>query len=168
MTKEIFYSWLKEFNVMMKQQNRHVILLLDNFSGHRIDSYSNVRVEFFPPNMTSHVQPCDAGIIKAFKDYFRAQMNKRIFERVEAVKSVEHFVKEVTVFDACDWTLEALKSVKKSTVINCFYKCKIVSEKAVVEETLVKQAAVGVPTSVTEDLQDYFCFDDDADLGWVG
>ena len=111
--------------------------------------------------MTSHVQPCDAGIIKTFKGYFRAQMNKRIFERVEAVQGVEQFVKEVTVFDACDWTLEALKSVKKSTVINCFYKCKVVPQKVSVEDSVAQQTLVGVPTPETDGIQDYFCFDDD-------
>ena len=111
--------------------------------------------------MTSHVQPCDAGIIKTFKRYFRAQMNRRIFERVEAVQGVEHFVKEITVFDACDWTMEALKSVKKSTVINCFYKCKVVPEKVSVEESSVQNILVGAPTSNADGIQDYFCFDDD-------
>ena len=162
MTKVIFTSWLDEFNAMMKDQDRHVLLLLDNFSGHGVDSLSNVKIKFFPPNMTSHVQPCDAGIIKTFKDHFRTQMNKRIFERVEAVTAVEQFVKEISIFDACDWTLEALKAVKKSTVINCFYKCKIVPEKVGAEESVVQQTVVGVPTSQEEDLQDYFCFDDDA------
>ena len=161
MTTAISTSWMEEFNGMMKKQNCHVLLLLDNFSGHRVDNLSNVKVKFFPPNMTSHVQPCDAGIIKSFKDYFRAQMNKRIFERVEAVSGVEQFVKEITIFDACDWTLEALKSVKKSTVINCFHKCRVVTEKASTELDLEQPICVGVPTSVTEDVQDYFCFDDD-------
>ena len=90
MTTAIFISWLEEFNALMKKNSRHVLLLLDDFSGHRVNNLSNMNIRFFPPNMTSHVQPCDAGIIKTFKGYFRAQMNNRIssvFKQSEVLKT---------------------------------------------------------------------------------
>ncbi|PLW51423.1 hypothetical protein PCASD_00281 [Puccinia coronata f. sp. avenae] len=33
-------------------------------------SLTNLEVHFFPPNLTSVLQPCDAGIIQAFKAYY--------------------------------------------------------------------------------------------------
>jgi hypothetical protein len=70
MQSSIFNSFLKSFNNMMRRENRHVILLLDNFSSHTVADYeglSNVRVHFLPPNTTSHLQPLDSGIIYSFK-----------------------------------------------------------------------------------------------------
>ena len=57
----------------MHLQNRKIILLLDNFSGHNIDySPTNIRLVFFAPNMTAFIQPLDAGIIRCFKAHYRA------------------------------------------------------------------------------------------------
>ncbi|KIK77705.1 hypothetical protein PAXRUDRAFT_165979, partial [Paxillus rubicundulus Ve08.2h10] len=60
--------WLKRFDLHMKQQKRHICLLVNNFSGDTV-SYQppNIHLEFFKPNMTSFVQPCDVGIIHCFK-----------------------------------------------------------------------------------------------------
>lgn len=50
----------------MKSENRKLVLLLDNCSSHNVNEVSNVRNVKFPPNMTSHVQPLDAGIIDSY------------------------------------------------------------------------------------------------------
>jgi len=66
----IFEIYLKNLNNMMQQSGRHILLLTDNASCHSIDiidSLSNVKVHFLPPNTTSHLQPMDAGIIYSFK-----------------------------------------------------------------------------------------------------
>lgn len=61
-----------------------VLLLMDNCPGHYnmplIESVlkkHNVRVEFFPPNVTSLHQPCDMGIIAAPKAYYKRTMLQR-------------------------------------------------------------------------------------------
>ncbi|POW15152.1 hypothetical protein PSTT_02382 [Puccinia striiformis] len=73
MTAEIFQRWLKSWNSKLKEEDRNILLLLDNFRGHTLPDggLSHIRVEFFSPNLTSHVQPLDAGIIKCFKSYYR-------------------------------------------------------------------------------------------------
>ena len=41
---------------------RKVLLLIDNASSHYVSYQSrNVKVMFLPPNMTSKIQPLDAG-----------------------------------------------------------------------------------------------------------
>lgn len=63
----------------MIRQHRSIILLIDNFSGHYIDyKPKNIRLEFFAPNMTSFVQPLDAGIIRCFKAYYRRAFCLRV------------------------------------------------------------------------------------------
>jgi hypothetical protein len=55
---------------------------LDNFSGHTpvekiLDHirFRNTTILYLPPNMTSKIQPCDAGIIRNFKAYYRRRFN---------------------------------------------------------------------------------------------
>jgi len=72
MTGEVFANALEELDARMKQTNRKILLLLDNFSGHkwREEKVTNIEVLFFSPNLTPFVQPADAGIIHCLKAIF--------------------------------------------------------------------------------------------------
>lgn len=51
----------------MKDLKSHVLLILDNFSGHFVEDLytpTNVKLCFLPPNATSVLQPLDGGIIR--------------------------------------------------------------------------------------------------------
>jgi len=60
-------------------EGRHFLLIMDNFSAHELavtlvsgkQGLSNVRIEWLPPNTTSHWQPMDQGIIASFKTKYR-------------------------------------------------------------------------------------------------
>jgi len=70
MQRSIWSAFLKQLNQIMKNQNRHILLLVDNAPCHRIDEelhLTNVTVHPLPENTTAHLQPCDAGIICSFK-----------------------------------------------------------------------------------------------------
>ncbi|GAU95610.1 hypothetical protein RvY_07200 [Ramazzottius varieornatus] len=67
MTKAVFTPWLKELNERTEKQNRKILLLLDNASGHNVDNLSHVRLVYLPPNQTSRIQPLDQGTIKVFQ-----------------------------------------------------------------------------------------------------
>ena len=71
MTKEIFHQLMEKWNAELVESSKKILLLVDNFSGHKIDSLSNIRIEFLPPNITSKVQPLDLGIIANFNHYFK-------------------------------------------------------------------------------------------------
>ncbi|GAU89387.1 hypothetical protein RvY_01942 [Ramazzottius varieornatus] len=129
MTTSIFNSWLDWLNADMVKQDRHVLLVVDNFIAHKVSSRSNVMSHFFPPNCTARAQPLDVGIIKSFTDYFEKHLFQRVFEKLPVINGVEDFVKALTVFGAVDWAMEAWKSVKPSTIVNCFHKCKMVDQK---------------------------------------
>ena len=129
MNMHIFENILDRLNLEMICQNRRVLLFVDNFSGHKVASRSNVTLEFFPPNITSVAQPLDAGIIKANKDFFRREMFKDLRDKLHTFSDVSEYIKNVTVYEACIWSVSALKSVKLSTWKNCFIKCQFVSEE---------------------------------------
>ena len=73
MTTEIFHGWLSQFNSQMNSEKRNILLLVNNFSGNSLPKggLSNIQLKFFSPNLTTHVQPMDAGIIKAFKSHHK-------------------------------------------------------------------------------------------------
>lgn len=72
MTKRIFKTWIKRFDINMKEQNRKILLIQDNFSGHIIDfQLRNIELYYLPPNMTAVLQPLDAGMIHRFKTHWR-------------------------------------------------------------------------------------------------
>ncbi|EIW65530.1 hypothetical protein TREMEDRAFT_36159 [Tremella mesenterica DSM 1558] len=83
----IFGRWLQAFDCEMRSQNLHILLMVDNFRGHEVPlGITNIRVEFFAPNLTAHVQPLDAGIIAAFKAHYRMQFCRRALHRFEEGK----------------------------------------------------------------------------------
>uniref|UniRef100_A0A1B6D5P3 DDE-1 domain-containing protein n=1 Tax=Clastoptera arizonana TaxID=38151 RepID=A0A1B6D5P3_9HEMI len=72
MTSELFEEWLLKLDNNFHKQNRTIILFIDNSTAHNsIPIMGNVKVIFFPPNMTSVVQPMDQSVIKNFKHFYR-------------------------------------------------------------------------------------------------
>jgi hypothetical protein len=134
MTSDIFENWLKRWNSKLKEEKRHILLLLDNFSGHTIPEggVSNIRVEFFSPNLTSHVQPLDAGIIKCFKSYYRKKAISRtitIFsDKSESFTTPVKDLFTVNQLTAMKMARKAWQSVSSQTVQNCWGKTKITEQ----------------------------------------
>lgn len=120
MTKEIFNNWLLELDKDMKKKKKKIALLVDNCTPHNHPpKLKNVSLFYFPPNCTSILQPLDLGIIKCFKGYYR----KRIVQNV--VFNLDNKVENpfaVDVKNACDWIASSWKSVKQSTIRNCWKK----------------------------------------------
>ena len=64
MTSEIFTAWIKKFDCSMHQQDRRVLLFVDNCRAHpHVTQLKATKLVFLPPNTTAKLQPCDQGII---------------------------------------------------------------------------------------------------------
>jgi len=66
----------------MRCQNQNILLLVDNVPTHALDEtthLTNITIEHLPPNITSHLQPCDQGIINSFKVRNVVDLNIIIF-----------------------------------------------------------------------------------------
>lgn len=107
----------------MESQKRHICLFIDNFSGHFI-SYEphNITLEYFEPNLTSFVQPLDAGIIWCFKAYYRRAFCTRAIELDEA--GAENIYK-INLLEGMLMVKEAWKAVSDETIRNCWDHTKI-------------------------------------------
>jgi hypothetical protein len=71
MVTKIYQEWLRDWDEKLQWQGRHILLLQDNFSAHiKPDGLTNVHVENFTANLTAHVQPNDASIMRCFKAHY--------------------------------------------------------------------------------------------------
>lgn len=78
MTTILFTEFLKRFDRKMVLEGREVLLFLDNATSHADVNLKNVKLVFFPPNMTSDVQPLDQGVIQCFKLLYRKQLMRHL------------------------------------------------------------------------------------------
>ncbi|OAD66156.1 Homeodomain-like DNA binding domain-containing transcription factor, partial [Phycomyces blakesleeanus NRRL 1555(-)] len=128
MTRSIFHVFLRCFDHAMKAQKRKVLLILDNFSGHIVDYTStNVELLFLPPNTTSHLQPLDGGIIRAFKAYFKRKQYAKAYQYIGMIQNGNQDkigpidkIFEIDQLWAMKWIREAWESVSAKTIENCW------------------------------------------------
>jgi hypothetical protein len=106
------------FDGMMRAQQRKVCLHLDNFSGHYIEyEPTNVKLNYFKPNLTAWVQPLDAGIIRCFKAHYRRRFCEEALKR-DAIGEADIYSFDLleTLHMACD----AWNDVTPETIKNCW------------------------------------------------
>lgn len=116
---EEYVRWLDE-----QMHGRKILLVVDNCPAHsnNIQGLQNIELFFLPPNMTSKIQPCDAGIIRAFKMYYRKRFYRKILEGYELdISSPE----KINVLDAINLAVSAWRNVQQEAIANCFRHCKI-------------------------------------------
>lgn len=124
MSSDIFYQIMKKMNNQFKNQNRKVLILLDQSPAHPklLSCFENITFLFLPKNTTSVMQPLDLGIIHSLKCHYRNILCQHIL----AYNENNNF--KYSIYD-CIKTLEkAWNKVSSTTIINCFKKSKIFNE----------------------------------------
>lgn len=129
MTGDIFRHWLAKWNGQLRRANRKVLLLVDNFSGHKFDASitTNIHVEYFAPNLTAHVQPMDAGIICCFKAHYRRHFLHRSLDIFSTGASNFH---DISVLQAMRLVHTAWGDVSDETIAHCWHKSGILPVNA--------------------------------------
>ena len=124
MTAELFIDWLKVFDRQMRLAGRNVILLVDNAASHSQGDLqlTNVRLHHLPPNTTAHIQPMDAGIIKAFKAHYRKLLVKHYIDCAEDDRD-----QTVNLREALHMVKTAWDSVTCRTIANCYRHVNILA-----------------------------------------
>lgn len=123
MTSVLFDEYVRYLD--RKMHGRKFLLVVDNCPAHPkiVEGLQNVELFFLPPNMTSKIQPCDAGIIKAFKMHYRRRLYRMILEGHELGQSNPE---KLNVLDAINLAVSAWTiNVQQETIANCFRHCKI-------------------------------------------
>lgn len=141
MTSSVFGAWLKRFDEQMRNDGRHVLLLLDNVSSHKVvEGLTNVSIHMLPPNTTSHLQPQDAGIIQAFKKAIDKVRRRYIVDRFDEMLTFNVHNKEdierdfdslyvVDVLTAMTWAKQAWAAVTSTTIAHCWQHTGIVDDE---------------------------------------
>jgi len=117
MNQIIFEQWLINLNARFRIQRRKV--LIDNAPSHKWDHtlrLDNICVEFLPPNLTSHIQPMDAGIIASFKARYRALHIQHLVNAFEEQGQLE----KINIRQAIDFAMGAWNGVQQETITNCW------------------------------------------------
>ena len=84
---------------------------------------SNVKMVFLPPNMTSSLQPCDAGIIAALKAHYRRRLMRHVLAEMDEARTATELSKRVDILDAIRWVHLEWASVSDTAIVKCFGKC---------------------------------------------
>ena len=109
----------------MRHQKRKILLFMDNASSHGHLKLKNIKLQFFPANTTSKLQPMDQGIIQATKLKYRKRQLRKTIVAMEKDKAIyaSQLLKEVDVLQAIYWIKQAWDDVKAGTIQKCFKNC---------------------------------------------
>lgn len=130
MTVALYRDWLLSWDSELRAAKRHVILLQDNFSGHiEPEGLTNIRVENFRPNLTAHVQPNDAGIIRCFKAHYRGKFISRAIDRYDGGVTPA-LIYDLDQLEAMRLADAAWRDVGSQTIANCWRKTGILPDTA--------------------------------------
>lgn len=132
MTKNILMSWLKDWNDELKQQNRQIVLVMDNASSHRkiddegFEQFKNIRIVYLPPNLTSLIQPLDSGIIALFKHKYRTRMVNRMIDNEPTMTKIDEIMKLSCITE--DEMKALVKQRRNLTNINLYEVQSLIEE----------------------------------------
>lgn len=141
MTGSLFENWLLKLDKKFKKEKRKVILFIDNCTAHNtIALMENVKVIFFPANMTSVIQPMDQGIIKNLKYFYRRLLVEDILTGDDDALKIK-----LDVLQASRMCKKAWDQVTPETIKNCFRKAGFVKNEND-EESSVETSAETMPS----------------------
>lgn len=162
MTSEIFGNWLLDLDKKCRNEKRTILLFIDNCTAHTsIPKMGNVKILFFPPNMTSVLQPMDQGVIKNFKHFYR----RIVVQKILAEENMDKNGKvKIDILQASRMCKSAWDKVKESTIANCFRKGGFIPKKEVVvvnEETIREDGLEEVEKIQDKNFAEFIDMDED-------
>lgn len=176
MNCNLFEKWIMELDKRFTQEKRKVLLFVDNCSAHGKsvkEKLISIRLEFFPPNVTSILQPMDMGIIRTIKVYYRHAIVRNLLNLMDQNKPNE----QINLLDAINIVSNVWDTKINSTIIkNCFRKAGFVDLSVGKEDNVPLQNffeaehdyeafRVLMPESITCTFEDYVDMDEDVMVG---
>ncbi|TYZ61134.1 hypothetical protein PybrP1_008852 [[Pythium] brassicae (nom. inval.)] len=152
MTADMFAAWLAVWNAELLAQERHVLLLVDSYSGHKLGKkvFSNVQLEYFGARVTEIVQPfCDAagGVARAFKACYRRlavlRAADRLMSAIDFADRERAF--EIDQLAAMDLVARAWPLVSSETITGCWRNARILPMDQASSRTEVRPSKLALP-----------------------
>jgi hypothetical protein len=130
MTGKIWGEWVHQIDSRMRSLGRHIALIIDNCAAHvEVTGLTNIKIINLPPNTTTSLQPCDQGIIQAFKKRYRSRLLKQTLAAYEA-----QMEPELNLRQAIDILNNAWNEVTFNTIANCWRHAGFVRSADAVNE----------------------------------
>jgi hypothetical protein len=128
MTTVLYQEWLGRWDQILRQQQRSILLLQDGFSAHNPpDTLTNIRIAKFAPNLTAHIQPADAGIIRNFKAHYRRQFVTYAIDRYDTGITPAD-IYNLNILQSIRMAEAAWRDVDTTTIRNCWMKTGILPD----------------------------------------
>ena len=125
MCKDFFEDIMYCFNEYIKNQNKKVLLFLDNAPVHKVNlTLSHVKLCFLPKNTTPLLQPLDRGIIAVIKRKYKDKLITKFINDYEANQK-----SKIDLITAIIWLKNIWDSIPNSTIRNCFMSSGFKNEK---------------------------------------
>nr|CCA25693.1 jerky putative [Albugo laibachii Nc14] len=134
MNTELLTNWIERFSERMKSEGRHVLLLLDNVSSHRvIVPLSNVT---FKSKLEQLKTRYIVGKFDELLDKAAEIGNENVETQIESLYTVD-------VLQAMQWAQETWETVTSTTDANCWHHTKIIDDELYEIVESIKQVALG-------------------------
>ncbi|XP_053388206.1 tigger transposable element-derived protein 6-like [Mercenaria mercenaria] len=145
-------DWLKELDRTMRAQNRKILLLLDNAPVHPKVTLENVKLQFFPANTTSALQPMDAGITHTVKLKYRQRQLQHVLLEMEKqpTKLGPKILRDITILQAIYWINAVWQEVRADTIQKCFANCGF-TEASVSDVSVVNDSECDTVFDIEDD-----------------
>ncbi|TYZ62975.1 hypothetical protein PybrP1_008113 [[Pythium] brassicae (nom. inval.)] len=151
----VWQRWLQQFNARMRDDGRHVLLLLDTAAAHVTTgiSFDHVQVAFLPGTSggAEQLQPLSAGVVAAFKRRYRRLQLMQALDRQELG---ERNVFAVDQRQAMEWSVQCWQSLPADLVQQCWQQTRLLlaapaTVAATGDELLQQAAAAGAPAPLS-------------------
>ena len=123
MTVPTFEDWMRDMDRSMERQKRKIILFLDDARCHPNVPLGNIKLQFFPPNVTSKIQPLGQGIFRAVKSHFRNTLLHYVVSLKQGVSNPptdRQIAHQFTALDAVYWIEKAWNQTSPAVIQKSF------------------------------------------------
>ncbi|XP_063615674.1 tigger transposable element-derived protein 4-like [Penaeus indicus] len=119
----------------MISQRRNILLFVDNAPPHRnVGTFTNVRIEYLPPNSTAMTQPMDQGIIWSLKCKYRKRLLEFLLPTCDPEK-LPSCSESFHLLQAMRFLKAAWDNVHPNTIINGFVKARFFSQPELADQS---------------------------------
>ena len=147
MDSDLFEEWVRELDRKFEQQNRKVVLIIDNCPAHpAIGGLKAIQLCFLPPNTTAVTQPMDQGVTRSLKAKYRSRLIKLIIKAIDSNKDIP----KINVLDAMKLLTLSWEDVTKNTVQNCFAKARISNDNQLRAQNYLDDPFIELRSSIEE------------------
>ncbi|XP_008186895.1 tigger transposable element-derived protein 6-like [Acyrthosiphon pisum] len=144
MTNENFCFWVKKLDKNMIENNRKILLIVDNYSSTipKDIALKNVELVFFPPYITKNLQPLNLGVINVFKQYYEKHyLNVLKNSNSKQLNIILNALRHIT---------EAWSSIQPQVIAECFKKSGIeCNSNEIIDDDITSEAMVSIKKKST-------------------